>query len=295
MSQVQRMSVIAKKNDKSVKVYVKGAPEVLRNICDPSSIPSNYSQYNDFYANKGLRILSLAVKDISHMQFDFNRDKNSGSPQGLNFKNLSCQDKQILLMKRLEQEKDLKFVGFVFFENPIKSDAISTLTSLNNAEIMSKIVTGDNALTAASVARKCDIIKDNQDILIVDIDENNEYVNFLRLGDKPFTSPTLPMQVDPFKSHQNNPNSTTAAVPQSAIDRNSVQYIELNNLNQNNNQSQNQNNENNNSNFFVQAEVQDRNTPNFFIPINNNTTSNNNNNNNIQSPAWRNSLSQEKI
>ncbi len=49
-------------------------------------------------------------------------------------------------------ENELFFLGFVVFENPLKPETIPTMIKLNQANINSIIVTGDNALTAIKVA-----------------------------------------------------------------------------------------------------------------------------------------------
>jgi P-type E1-E2 ATPase len=55
-------------------------------------------------------------------------------------------------------EKDMKFLGLVFFENALKPETKPTILKLNKAKIQSLIVTGDNLMTAVSVAYNCSII-----------------------------------------------------------------------------------------------------------------------------------------
>ncbi len=63
---------------------------------------------------------------------------------------------------RSETEKNLNFVGLIFFENPLKPETIPTMKILNEAELNSIIVTGDNVLTATEVGKKSHFIKENQ-------------------------------------------------------------------------------------------------------------------------------------
>lgn len=62
-------------------------------------------------------------------------------------------------MKREEVEADLEFVGFIIFENKLKPTTAAVLKELNQSNIGSIMVTGDNILTAISVARNCNLVE----------------------------------------------------------------------------------------------------------------------------------------
>lgn len=64
-------------------------------------------------------------------------------------------------MKREEVERDLDFLGFIIFENKLKPTTAAVLKELTQANINSVMVTGDNILTAISVARNCGLIDKN--------------------------------------------------------------------------------------------------------------------------------------
>lgn len=61
-------------------------------------------------------------------------------------------------MRREEAESNLKFVGFIIFENKLKPSTASVLDELSVAGIRKVMCTGDNILTAISVARECNLI-----------------------------------------------------------------------------------------------------------------------------------------
>lgn len=61
-------------------------------------------------------------------------------------------------MKREEAESDLEFVGFIVFENKLKPSTAGVLEELTAAGIRKVMCTGDNILTAISVARECNLI-----------------------------------------------------------------------------------------------------------------------------------------
>lgn len=61
-------------------------------------------------------------------------------------------------MKRAEAESELQFIGFIIFENKLKTSTTDVLQELETAGIRKVMCTGDNILTAISVARECQLI-----------------------------------------------------------------------------------------------------------------------------------------
>lgn len=61
-------------------------------------------------------------------------------------------------MKREQVESDLEFVGFIIFENKLKPTTAPVIRELLDSNIGTVMVTGDNILTAISVARECGMI-----------------------------------------------------------------------------------------------------------------------------------------
>ncbi|KAI1138954.1 hypothetical protein F5Y05DRAFT_383131 [Hypoxylon sp. FL0543] len=136
VSQLRRASVIVRAfGQQSGNIYVKGAPECMRDICRPESFPNDYDELLSYYTHKGYRVIACATKHI---------------------KKLSWVKSQKI--KRDEVEKDLDFVGFIIFENKLKPTTAAVLKELTQSNIGSIMVTGDNILTAISVARNCGLI-----------------------------------------------------------------------------------------------------------------------------------------
>ena len=61
-------------------------------------------------------------------------------------------------MKRSEAESQLDFIGLIIFENKLKPSTQGVLEVLAEARIRKLMCTGDNILTAISVARECSLI-----------------------------------------------------------------------------------------------------------------------------------------
>ncbi|KAI5287999.1 hypothetical protein KEM55_009197, partial [Ascosphaera atra] len=66
---------------------------------------------------------------------------------------------KIQKMSRADAECDLEFLGFIIFENKLKPTTTDVIQELNAAKIRNVMCTGDNILTAISVARECRIIE----------------------------------------------------------------------------------------------------------------------------------------
>ncbi|CAO1416273.1 unnamed protein product [Diamesa hyperborea] len=145
-SSLQRMAVITRRiSDKNFNVYCKGSPEMIATLCRPETVPSDFNERLNFFAQQGYRIISLAYKVL---------DKKMTYPK-------------IQRVSREKIESDLEFLGFVILENRLKEDSEKVIKILNDANIRTVMVTGDNILTAVSVAKDCDMITDDQSIIIV--------------------------------------------------------------------------------------------------------------------------------
>jgi cation-transporting ATPase 13A2 len=132
-SERKLMSVVAKMN-RELYVFVKGAPEVICKLCVPKSLPSTLDSDLDQYTRNGYRVLCLAWKKL---QSRINPKK----------------------LKREKIESDLEFSGFVVFENKLKPQSSGLITELNEAQIKTVVLTGDNILTAIYASRECGIIE----------------------------------------------------------------------------------------------------------------------------------------
>lgn len=98
-------------------------------------VPVDYDELLAFYTHRGFRVIACASKHFPVLDFV-----------------------QAEGMKRSEVESDLDFLGFVIFENKLKPASAAAIQELNTAGIRNIMCTGDNILTAISVARECNMI-----------------------------------------------------------------------------------------------------------------------------------------
>ncbi|KZT40553.1 hypothetical protein SISSUDRAFT_1044071 [Sistotremastrum suecicum HHB10207 ss-3] len=136
VSALRRMSVIVKRlKSSSMEIYVKGAPEVMPEICEKDSFPQDYDDLLSYYTKRGYRVIAIAGKSI----------------EGLSW--LKAQR-----LKREQAESGLRFLGLIIFENKIKPGTPPAIQTLRSAHLACRMVTGDNPQTAVSVARECGMI-----------------------------------------------------------------------------------------------------------------------------------------
>ena len=147
---LQRMSVITKNvNENFYKVFCKGSPEKLKELCMPETIPANFNDVLNKYAIKGFRILALAFKTIK-MSY--------------------IQSQQIT---REKAESRMIFLGLLIVQNKLKLQTKPTLNILEAAGLKMVMATGDNILTAISVSKECELIKKNSLVYSCEIEGNN--------------------------------------------------------------------------------------------------------------------------
>jgi cation-transporting ATPase 13A1 len=142
-SKLKRMSVVVQENS-STKILIlsKGAPETIRTLLDPQSIPANYDEISTKHMSLGQRVLALAYRELSHEEIS---SSNS-----------------LKTLKRESAERGLQFAGFLLLDCPVKPDSKPVISELSRSGHTCFMITGDALLTAASVARQVGIIANNQ-------------------------------------------------------------------------------------------------------------------------------------
>ena len=154
-SRNQSMSVIVKNNfNNSIRLYTKGAPEIIIRQCLDYSIPLNYDEVYRKYTLQGYRVLACATKLISE-----NAEKEEEIISNEEYQNY--------------RNKDLIFLGLILFQNKIKTHTKKVLQKLKNDGLFPIISTGDNAFTSISLVKECNLVKNNSKFCIMEMDSSN--------------------------------------------------------------------------------------------------------------------------
>lgn len=160
ISSLRRMSVLVKRVSGTLHdetcVYTKGAPEVMVDICRPETLPSNYEDILHHYTHNGYRVIACAYKT------DVTTSHKS-------------------LPDRTTAEHDMIFAGFIIFENKLKGSTTATLKVLRDAQIRTIMCTGDNILTAISVAKECELVDRECNIYVASYEEGANSTNLVWL------------------------------------------------------------------------------------------------------------------
>lgn len=102
-------------------------------------MPVDFEDLLGQYTHKGYRVIACAAKYDPKLSW-----------------------MKVQKMTRADAECDLEFVGFIVFENKLKPETTGVITELNRAGIRNIMCTGDNILTAVSVARECGLINPDE-------------------------------------------------------------------------------------------------------------------------------------
>ena len=134
--ELRRQVVIIKSFEvNAYAVVAKGAPEVIKRLCQPATIPTNFDMVLASLASQGKRVLGLAGKKL-----------NVGRPQ------------DVRDMRQEDVENGLEFHGLLVLSNTLKPESAPVIAELSAANIRSVMVTGDNMQTAVNVSKACGII-----------------------------------------------------------------------------------------------------------------------------------------
>lgn len=130
------MSIITMMNKQPVAI-IKGAPEkVIPNCsnCDADAV----LKLNEQLAQEGLRIVCIAMKPLTELPANPTAE---------------------------EIENDLIFAGLIALDDPPREGVVEDITACKNAGITTVMITGDNLVTAKTVARRIGILCDGTEAI----------------------------------------------------------------------------------------------------------------------------------
>ncbi len=157
-SERKRMSVVVQDKVKNKEVlYMKGAPEIVLNLCNrillngkiqelTREYRSQILEANNEMARQALRVLATS--------FDF------------------CES-DTYECKPTEVEKDLIFIGLVGIIDPARPEAKTAISISKSAGIDVKMITGDQAITAKAIAKELEILSSDKEKIVLGNEINN--------------------------------------------------------------------------------------------------------------------------
>ncbi|KAM8953414.1 polyamine-transporting ATPase 13A3 [Pelodytes ibericus] len=146
-SALQRMGVVARVlGNKHMDAYVKGAPEVIASLCKPDTVPTDFASVLEDYTKQGYRVIALAHRRLES-KISWHKVQN---------------------ISRDAIENNMTFLGLIIMQNKLKQETPAVLDDLRKANIRMVMVTGDNMLTAISVARDCGMILPQDKVIVAE-------------------------------------------------------------------------------------------------------------------------------
>lgn len=150
-SRMQFMATFHQTEDNSVHVFVKGAPEKIISCCRYFQINGeikeiteeyrkNFLKTNQHMAEKALRVLGLAYKQINHNDLEMTKES-----------------------LEYEREKDLIFVGLAGMIDPPRPEVPHAIKRCEKAGIRVIMATGDHYLTGKAIALQIGLLKDKDE------------------------------------------------------------------------------------------------------------------------------------
>lgn len=120
----------------------KGAPEIIRGRCRAETIPGNFGEILDQFAQQGLRVLASATKSVS--------DPN---------------------LSQEEYETDMEFNGFILLSNPVKATTPLVIEKLRFNMVDCAMITGDHVYTAINIGYASQILQFSESVWLCVLDE----------------------------------------------------------------------------------------------------------------------------
>ena len=162
-------SVIVRLPDGTLKAIVKGSGESISRKCQPDTIPDTFQTKLGAYSKAGIYQIAIGWKDLPHSILANNNKDNTNH--------------HIADLTRDFVESNLEFVGVLNFSNQMRKETPEMIKQLNDANIQSVMVTGDNIFTGIYIAREAGIIptstngkKDKKRVIIGCLDEKKTSV-----------------------------------------------------------------------------------------------------------------------
>jgi phospholipid-transporting ATPase len=154
----KRMSIIVKSITGEIKLFCKGADEVV--FSKFSKVYAKAKEINDIFAKQGYRTLIMGTKQISEFHFNnwFKRYNEI-----LNDMHLNQAQKHNQLTEIFEEvEIDMEYLGCSAIEDKLQDEVDTTIQLLKEAGIKIWMLTGDKVENSIEVAKMCNLLSNER-------------------------------------------------------------------------------------------------------------------------------------
>lgn len=173
-----RAATLMKEQSGKLVYLLKGSPEVIQRMAEPSSVPGSINKELSNLARRGYRVIAMAFREC-----------------------LESEEKVLSMSQdELEALGGIRFAGLLYLSSALKDDTTRTIQTLKHARIHTNMITGDHIHTAIAIGGQCKLVHDHDNDLrkgvdhvlyIIDEDEAGRLVVLDHATDHPVTI-TLP-------------------------------------------------------------------------------------------------------
>jgi phospholipid-transporting ATPase len=171
----KRMSAIVRSPEGKIKLYIKGADNVIFDRLSKTGNPylEPTQVLLEEYATEGLRTLCIAMRDISEEEYyEWSKVYEKAAT--------TINNRGDELMKAAELiEKDLFLLGATAIEDKLQDEVPDTIATLAVAGIKIWILTGDRQETAINIGYSCKLISEEMSLIICNEATHFETKEFL--------------------------------------------------------------------------------------------------------------------
>jgi phospholipid-transporting ATPase len=156
----KKMSVIIKCPDGKIRLFMKGADNVIRKLITLNTgLIDTTDQHLLEFAHSGLRTLMIAYKEIPDHEY------NEWNQKFFDAVNNPVMKDKLLPSVFDEIEKDLYLLGATAINDQLQDNVSETLEILSKAGIKIWMLTGDKMDTAKSIAYSCRLLTENHETI----------------------------------------------------------------------------------------------------------------------------------
>ncbi|KAM5141499.1 phospholipid-transporting ATPase IK-like [Mantella aurantiaca] len=155
----KRMSILVRNEEGKVKLYSKGADDVILDLaCTECQTEFLKKTLNNF-AEETLRTLCLAYKEVEEQDYvTWQKSHKDAS--------VTLENRQDLLDKVYEDlEQSLQILGATAIEDKLQEGVPETIKLLRDGDIKVWMLTGDKKETAINIAYSCNLLSSNMQLL----------------------------------------------------------------------------------------------------------------------------------
>uniref|UniRef100_A0A4W3HUP6 Phospholipid-transporting ATPase n=1 Tax=Callorhinchus milii TaxID=7868 RepID=A0A4W3HUP6_CALMI len=161
----KRMSVIVRMPSGKIRLYCKGADNVIfQRLAENSMYGEQTLNHLQQFATDGLRTLCFAYTDLTNEAYDVWQKKH-------NKVTTSLQDKTTKMEESFELiETNLMLLGASAIEDRLQTGVPEAITTLLKAEIKIWVLTGDKQETAINIGYSCRLVSQNMSLILLNED-----------------------------------------------------------------------------------------------------------------------------